>query len=114
MVEIIVPLGAFALTFGIVYIVITSIHRQRMEMIARGMNPKIKKKEDSPLEKGFILLFGCTGIIVGFFFQEEYGMKGPYPYLLFVLLFLGIGYLFIAYFNNKNKKDKDSNLPIEL
>lgn len=114
MVEIIVPLGAFALAFGIVYIVITSIHRQKMEMIARGMDPSKRKREDTPLEKGFILMFGCIGLIIGFFFKKEFGMNGPFPYLIFGLLFLGIAYLFIAYFNNKNKKDKDNNLPIEL
>ncbi len=43
-VEIIIPLAAFAMIFGIVYLGVTSHHRKEIAMIEAGMNPN-KKKE---------------------------------------------------------------------
>ena len=38
--EILIPITALAVIFGIVYVVITSRNRERMSMIEKGVNPK--------------------------------------------------------------------------
>jgi len=37
--DIIIPITFFAMIFGIVYVVVTARHRQRMALIEKGMDP---------------------------------------------------------------------------
>ena len=98
-VEIIIPLGAFAMIFGIVYLAITSHHRKEMAMIEAGMNPvKSQKNKQSRIRTGLLLLLVPTGILVGNivapFIQS---LKNDESGLLFGFLFGGIA-LVASYF----------------
>lgn len=98
-VEIIVPLGAFAMVFGIVYLAITSNHRQKIAMIEAGMNPKEEKEsKHSKIRTAFLFLLVPTGIFVGNLLADLYPiMEGKSMGLIFAFLFGGIA-LVSAYF----------------
>lgn len=98
-VEIIVPLGAFAMVFGIVYLAITSSHRQKIAMIEAGMNPQENKEsKHSKIRTAFLFLLVPTGIFVGNFIAEYFPiMRDKAMGLIFAFLFGGIA-LVAAYF----------------
>ncbi len=90
-----IPLGLFAMVFGIVYIVITSNHRQKIAMIEAGMDPNDKNDdENSPWTKGYLFVFVPLGIIIGnilayytdFLDAGQFGLLGAF-------LFGGVGLL---------------------
>ncbi len=110
-VEIIVPLGAFAMVFGIVYIVITATHREKMAMIEAGMNPKeSNSKNHSKIRNGLLFIMVPLGVIIGNLLSTKVDMLGNGEMgLIFAFLFGGIG-LTAAYFLEKkleNNSDKD-------
>ena len=109
-----IPVAAMAMVFGIVYIAVTASHRQKMAMIERGINPNIEKKNS--LKDALMFLFVPIGLLIGYFFQLNFDMKSPFPYLIFGFLFAGIGQLVGMYIQSKKKNNNDSNssLPIEL
>lgn len=103
-----IPLGLFAMVFGIVYVVITASHRQKIAMIEAGMNPNEKKDDDnSPWSSGYLFVFVPLGIIVGnvlAYYTDvleagEFGLLGAF-------LFGGVG-LLIAKRQNDKKQESE-------
>ena len=43
--SILVPLGSFALTFGIIYFVLTTRHKERIKLIESGADPEFVQTE---------------------------------------------------------------------
>ncbi|MGM0477945.1 MAG: DUF6249 domain-containing protein [Bacteroidota bacterium] len=106
-VSLLIPIALFAMVFGIVYVVITASHRQKMAMIEAGMNPKDKNDDDnSPWSSGYLFIFVPIGIILGnvlayftsFLEAAELGLLGAF-------LFGGLG-LLIARRQNEKKQQK--------
>ena len=102
-----IPIALFAMIFGIVYIAITSNHRQKIAMIEAGMNPNEKKdEENSPWSSGYLFVFVPLGIIIGnvlaqytdFLEAGEFGLLGAF-------LFGGIGLLIAKRQIDKKKQD---------
>lgn len=91
--EILIPLGVFALVFGIVYIKSTTLHRQRMAMIEKGMDPATLdggSGKHGSLRLGMLMAGIGLGLLIGWFadhviFKEEWG-ENPMPYFIGVLL----------------------------
>lgn len=98
-VEIIIPLGAFALIFGIVYIGVTSHHRKEMAMIEAGMNPsKEQNSKHTKIRAALLFLLVPTGVFVGNILSQKLGlMRAQTMGLLFGFIFGGAA-LTAAYF----------------
>jgi hypothetical protein len=72
LVPILVPLGAFAMVFGIIYLKT----RENMAMIERGMNPKQYANSPAPyrsLKTGLLFLGAGIGLLVAYFFDKNIG-----------------------------------------
>lgn len=99
--ETLVPIAMFAMVFGIVYVVSTSKHRQRMAMIDKGMDLGMLKEKEVPfrtLRNGLVLVAAGVGLFLGYLLDTHmagYGVDGdmgdtPLPYFMMVILCVGI------------------------
>jgi len=109
--DIIIPVAAFALAFGIIYVIFSTRHRERMAMIDKEVDPKAFMR--TPIEnhnaliKWSLLLVGVgLGFFVGNMF-DTYTMleEGP-AYFGSVFLFGGLG-LLLSYLILKGEKNKE-------
>jgi hypothetical protein len=108
-VEILVPLGAFAMVFGVVYVAVTANHREKMAMIEAGMNPyESKNKKHSKIRNGLLLFLVPLGIFIGNIITPLFeNMNNSEMGLLFGFLFGGMA-LIAAYFLEKKFPDTDN------
>jgi hypothetical protein len=90
LIPILVPLGAFAMVFGIIYLKT----RENMAMIEKGMNPKQYANRPAPfrsLKSGLLFLGAGLGLLIAYFID-----KGIDPYrdneaIYFALIAIGGG-----------------------
>lgn len=102
LIPILVPLGFFAMIFGIVYL----RNRERMAMIERGMNPKI----DVPtpyvnLKWGLIFIGGGLGLVIGYIINHAWLVnqdENSLIYIALISMFGGIGLLISSNIDRKN------------
>ena len=117
--QILVPIAMFAMIFGIVYITVTSRHRQRMAMIDKGMDPGLLKEREVPfrtLRNGLVLVGAGIGLFLGYLLDSRmpgYGVNGdmgdtPLPYFMMVMLCCGIA-LIVHHFIVRRQKDAPAN-----
>jgi len=69
LIPILVPLGLFAMIFGIVYIK----NRERMAMIERGMDPRSYKPQPAPwqnLKWGLLLIGAGLGLFIAYLLDQ--------------------------------------------
>lgn len=102
-----IPISLFAMIFGIVYIAITSSHRQKIAMIEAGMNPNEKNDdENSPWSSGYLFVFVPLGIIIGnvLAYYTDVLDAGQFG-LLGAFLFGGLGLLVAKRQNEKKNQD---------
>ena len=71
--------------FGIFYLYVTSISKERMALIEKGMNPNLAKS-DFWIQIGIIGAGAAFGLIAGDFLPTKFGY-GP----LIAIMFAGIG-----------------------
>lgn len=99
--NIIVPIALFAMIFGIIYLAVSSRHRQRMAMIEKGMDVGSMKEKEVPfrtLRNGLVLVAAGLGLFLGYLLDTHmvgYGPDGdmgdtPLPYFMMVILCVGI------------------------
>jgi len=107
-VEILVPMGAFAMVFGIVYVGVTANHRKEIAMIEAGMNPNEKKESNhSKIKKALLLLLVPLGIFVGNVLPNVIpNLERSSTALVFAFLFGGIA-LTASYFIEKKLETKE-------
>lgn len=116
LIAITVPLISLSAIFGIIYIIVSAKHKQNMAMIERGINPNENDhKKGNTLKDGLFFFLVPVGLLIGFFFQQQFKMEGPFPYLIFGFLFMGLSRV-IAYLIEKKKEEKKTSnkLPVEL
>ncbi len=90
LVPILVPLGAFAMIFGIVYLTT----RERLAMIERGMNPKQYANRPAPyrsLKTGLLLLGAGLGLLIAFLIDNAMHTDHDNPAIYFSLIAIGGG-----------------------
>jgi hypothetical protein len=89
LVPILVPLGAFAMVFGIIYLKT----RENMAMIEKGMNPKQFANRPAPyrnLKNGLLFLGAGLGLLIAFFIDNNTSAHDP-EIIYFSLLAIGGG-----------------------
>lgn len=97
----------FATAFGVVYIVFTTRHRERMAMIEKGIDPGIPRKRaemqpDRALNNGMKLIAVAVGLGVGYVLQRYAGVPEPWTYIGPVVFFLGVASL-ITYLRGRKE-----------
>ena len=111
LVGILVPLGAFAMVFGIVYLGITSRNRERMALIERGADPTLfeatKTANKSRTFKWGLFFVGIgLGIVAGYFLSSGGGMDEDTAYPAMIFIFGGIA-LIGSYLWQRKEEEKE-------
>lgn len=98
--ETLIPLfgiiAPFATAFGIIYIIFSTRHRERMNMIDKGMDPQIAKPTPDPLRSlrnGLLFLGIGLGLVAGWLFHQhamDPTQDTPLPYIAGPAIFAGI------------------------
>jgi hypothetical protein len=105
--EFLIPIALFAMIFGVVYISVTSKHRQRMALIEKGMDPKLLFEKFRNLRNGMLMMGIGLGLFFGYLIDVNMsgpGLNGdigdtPLPYGMMILLCGGaalIGHHFLV------------------
>ncbi len=90
LIPILVPLGAFAMVFGIVYLK----SRENMAMIERGLNPKEFANRPAPyrnLKNGLLFLGAGIGLALAYIITQYMLHDEENPALWFALIAIGGG-----------------------
>jgi len=109
--EILIPLIIFGAIFGIVYVITTARHKEKMAMIERGADPELfrskhlKFSQYNIFKYGLLLIGIAIGIIFGGFLQAAAIIDEVAGYFSSILFFGGLA-LVVAYLL-RNKLDKD-------
>lgn len=116
---ILVPLGCFAMVFGIVYVIVTSRNRERMALIARGADPVLfeaRKKAASggTMKFGLFCLGIGFGIVVAYLLTSGGGMEEGAAYPAMIFIFGGIALIVSYLWQHKLEKEENSKPPIEI
>lgn len=110
MIGILVPLGAFAMAFGIVYINRVAANREKMAMIEKGMNPNEGKEADASgnksLKNGLLFIGAAFGLFVGFLLHKYLGMNNVLALISMAFLFGGVGLVIFYLIDKKNNANK--------
>ena len=109
LIPILVPLGFFAMIFGIFYI----RNRERMAMIERGMDPRLNLPQPHTNLKWGLLLIGCgLGLFLAYLIDatilHHEGEENPAIYFSLIAIFGGLGLLLsyradMKYLSKQNK-----------
>ena len=112
---ILVPLGAFAMVFGIFYLSITSRNRERMALIERGADPTLfenKKRgySSSSMRVGLFLFCIGVGIVMGYLISSGGGMDEGAAYPAMIFVFGGLALIFSHLWQRKQDKADELKL----
>jgi hypothetical protein len=100
-VEILIPLGFFAVIFASLYVYLTTRNKERLALIEKGASPELfKTKSDAGngfgnFKLGLFFIGVALGIIAGYFLNEAGMEEGP-AFFSMIFLFGGIG-LVVSY-----------------
>jgi len=85
----------FSAAVAIVYIIMTTRHRERMAMIQRGMDPgaAASADPDKPLRRGMQFIAVAVGLALGYLLKRYTGMESFWIYLCPVLFCVGVAML---------------------
>ena len=115
--EILIPITLFAASFGVIYIIVTSRHRQRMALIEKGMTPG-DFATVRPNGRGYTLKLGLLmvglglGVLCGYALSwvmpvqpspYDQDPDNPVPYFFSILLFGGLALIVDHYLASKRK-----------
>lgn len=106
LIPILVPLGFFALVFGIVYM----NKRENLAMIDKGMNPKLRGASGPEpfkyLKWGLLLVGAGLGLLIAFFIDQETRSNDPQA-IYFGLVGIGGGVGLIISYKMEMKEMKE-------
>ena len=109
LIPIMVPLGFFALIFGIVYM----NKKENLAMLEKGMNPKLFANRPAPyknLKWGLLLVGAGIGLLLAYFLTEYVTHDRENPALYFALIAIGGGLGLISSYRIEKKEviDKEN------
>jgi hypothetical protein len=90
LIPILVPLGAFAMIFGIVYLKT----RENLAMLEKGYNPKQFANRPAPyrsLKNGLLFLGAGLGLLVAYFIDHSMANRHDNEAIYFALIAIGGG-----------------------
>jgi hypothetical protein len=99
-VEILIPIAFFATVFGIVYIVVSAINKEKLAMIEKGLDasffkdkPKSSHGRYLSLQFGLLLVGFALGLLVGNMLETYTSLEDEVAYFSMIFLFGGISLL---------------------
>jgi hypothetical protein len=110
--DILVPIVLFGVVFGIVYIVVSARHKEKMAMIEKGADPNLFKSQQLKFSRyntfkyGLLLVGIAIGIIVGGIIDASDIVKEEAAFFSAILFFGGLA--LIVAFLLRNKLDKEN------
>lgn len=109
LVPILIPLGFFAMVFGIVYM----YKRENLAMIEKGMNPKIySAAPHRSLKWGLLLVGAGLGLLLAFMLHHsgifKVGDDDEYSAIYFALIGIGGGLGLILSYRIEKKDTQDN------
>lgn len=106
-----VPFGAFIMTFGIVYVNRTASHKEKLSMLDKGFTPQEiadamqeRNNGSKNLSNGLLFMGAAFGVLMGFFLTQSFPIDPVLAYVTCAFLFGGLG-LVAAYFINDKKNE---------
>ena len=107
MIAILVPLGAMAMLFGIVYLA----KKENLAMIEKGMNPKIHRPAPyTSLKYGLLLVGSGLGLLLAYLIDVAVdsidGQENPSIYFALIAIFGGLGLIASYRIEKKEVWDK--------
>ena len=111
LIPILVPLGAFAMVFGIVYL----RTRQNMAMIEKGLNPKEFANRPAPytnLKNGLLFLGAGIGLAIAYFLTQYVLHDDENPALWFAFIAIGGGLGLISSYKIEKKELLDKGVDL--
>lgn len=109
-VEILIPLGFFAVVFASLYVYLTTRNKERLALIEKGASPELFKSKPNAdsghgsFKLGLFLVGIALGILCGYFLAEG-GMEEEPAYFSMIFLFGGVA-LVASYFMQKKNLEK--------
>src|SRR4028119_579078 len=108
LIPILVPLGFFAMVFGIVYM----MKRENMAMIEKGMNPKQFANRPQPytnLKYGLLLVGSGLGLVLAYMLDQYLVTDKDNEAIYFALIAIGGGFGLIGSYRIEKREllDKD-------
>jgi hypothetical protein len=103
LIPILVPLGAFAMVFGIYYL----RTRENLAMLEKGFNPKENANRPAPyrsLKNGLLFLGAGLGLLIAFFIDRSMGRHHDSEAIYFSLIAIGGGLGLIASYSIEKKE----------
>jgi hypothetical protein len=112
LVGLLVPLGAFAMVFGIVYLGITARNRERMALIERGADPTlfecVKKGNRHNILRWGTFLFGIgLGIVIADMLVKNGAMNEDAAYFSMIFIFGGLALIGTHIYQRKQDKQDE-------
>ena len=101
-----VPLGLFAMIYGIVYLSVR--RKERMALIESGQDAKIFNTESNvalSLKFSLLLIGLGVGALLGYILEETTAMQEGISYFSMILIFGGIGLLVYYFLARKKAKE---------
>lgn len=109
--NILIPLIIFGAIFGIIYVITTARHKEKMAMIERGADPELFRNKQLKFSQynlfkyGLFLIGIALGLVVGGILDEVHVIDEVTGYFSSILFFGGLA-LIVAFLLRK-KLDKD-------
>jgi len=106
-----VTLTIFAAVFGIVYVITTARHKEKMALIEKGADPTLFKRQQwkfsqyNVFKYGLLLVGIAVGIVIAGIMAEIHLINDVAAYFSSILFFGGLA--LIAAFLLRNKLNKD-------
>lgn len=96
-VAVLIPLGAFAMVFGIVYISVVTAHKSKMAMLEAGLDPRDADEREGrnpqkTLRNAILFIMVPIGILVGRAAASMFALEPQEGALIFAFLFGGLGF----------------------
>ncbi len=83
----------FSCAFGIIYIIFSTRHRERMAMIERGVDLSVRKQDPNPrkaLKEGMQWVAAAIGLGVGYLINIRTNVEPPFVYFGSIAFFVGL------------------------
>jgi hypothetical protein len=106
LIPILIPLGAFAMVFGIAYLK----SRENLAMIEKGMNPKLDRPAPyKNLKWGLLLIGAGVGLFLAYMLDRYMLRDWENPAIYFALIGIGGGIGLVGSYKVEKKELLDKN-----